>query len=402
MEFKIVKDNGDVKIFNDLESLNAYCNTQKKNERTQRSKSVGNGNGSLFYSKSKKKWMFSYFEPNGTRKTISQIKNENKTNFMNRVKEIQASIIVGSYITSSTITFKQLLNEHIETKWKDGKLKPASYVRIKRVATSMEKCCKDFYNLPVQKITKKMILDCKPKVREYASSSIDKIWSYINIVFKIACSRRLIPYNIMDDIDLQKPLSVKPTKKVYPLTDSEESALRTVLTSDKEDKLYCYAILLQLETGMRISELLALKTDDIDFKNKKIHVHATLTIDENEKVIYQSNTKTYDKSDCFDYGERNIPLTTYTTSLIKKIFAILNFNIEKFIFYKGGRVINRNNIDAWLRRIDSKYKIIDPNNHPNDSTLHSHMLRHTKNKNMKRDDISEDIRKAVLGHTPRK
>ncbi len=65
-----------------------------------------------------------------------------------------------------------------------------------------------------------------------------------------------------------------------------------------------------LYTGMRIGEILALSSDDIDIDNKIIHINKTLTKDKNDKTIVGKSTKTYS-------GTRDIPIT----ELIINIFS---------------------------------------------------------------------------------
>ncbi len=46
-------------------------------------------------------------------------------------------------------------------------------------------------------------------MRKYSNSTIDKIWISLKKGFKIAYARRKIPYNIMEDETLTKPISKK-------------------------------------------------------------------------------------------------------------------------------------------------------------------------------------------------
>ena len=59
--------------------------------RNQRTKSVGNGEGSLYYSNTKSCWIFKYYDTNGKRQTMKQRKNETEEDFKIRVAEIKKS-----------------------------------------------------------------------------------------------------------------------------------------------------------------------------------------------------------------------------------------------------------------------------------------------------------------------
>ncbi len=58
-------------------------------KRNQKTKSVGNGKGSLYYSETQKCWIFQYHDTQGKRQTIKQKKNESEEDFKIRVAEIK-------------------------------------------------------------------------------------------------------------------------------------------------------------------------------------------------------------------------------------------------------------------------------------------------------------------------
>lgn len=80
----------------------------------------------------------------------------------------------------------------------------------------------------------------------------------------------------MDDETLAKPISKKANKQVEALTQEEESKLLEVL-SKSPNKQYNNIILLQLYTGARIGEILALSKDCINLKNNSITIYRTIT-----------------------------------------------------------------------------------------------------------------------------
>ena len=74
----------------------------------------------------------------------------------------------------------------------------------------------------------------------------------------------------MDNENVIKPKSNMPNKKIEALTLEEHKKLLDVL--EKSDNKYKYVILLQLHTGMRIGEVLALTIDDINYKENTITI----------------------------------------------------------------------------------------------------------------------------------
>lgn len=144
--------------------------------------------------------------------------------------------------------------------------------------------------MPIQKITVYHIRQVLPNLTIYSNNSIDKIYRFINKTFKIALSDRIISYNPMDNESISKPKSDIPNKEIEALTLEEHKKLIKAL--DKQEHKYKYIILLQLYTGMRIGEVLALSVKDIDYKANTITINKTLTRDENDKTIMGDTTKT--------------------------------------------------------------------------------------------------------------
>ena len=58
--------------------------------------------------------------------------------------------------------------------------------------------------------------------------------------FKIACSpsRKILIYNVMEDISLKKPISDTPSKKVKPITKTEYERLVNILDNEERNHKY--------------------------------------------------------------------------------------------------------------------------------------------------------------------
>lgn len=156
--------------------------------------------------------------------------------------------------------------------------------------TAIEVSCSDMYNMPIQNITVYHIRQELINLTKYSNSCISHIYRLMNKAFKIALSDRLIPFNPMDNENVIKPKSNMPNKKIEALTLEEHKKLLEVL--EKSDNKFKYVILLQLHTGMRVGEALALTIDDINYKENTITINKTLTKDENCHVIMGDTTKT--------------------------------------------------------------------------------------------------------------
>ena len=332
--------------------------------RNQKNKTKGNGEGTIYVS-SKTGLLVGQYCYNGKRKSVYQKKNEKTTDFKKRFSKILTEINEGTYIEKNDETFSSILKNHIDQKYKDGTTSDRGYKRDLDTFKAIEKTCNNFINKAIQKVTLNDINLAKELIKNYSKSSIDKIWRLINKTFKIAISRRLIVFNIMEDEDLKKPISKKDTKHVESLTVDEEKKLVDILNNEEKHHKYRNILLLQLNTGMRIGEVLALSKDCIDLKNKTITVYRTLTRDLKEQVIMGKTTKTGED------GVRTFPMTDATQKIITDVMKSKIFNIHNLLFwdYAKSNFVTPSQIDSYLVRLNKKYKIAD--------NISSHVLRHT-------------------------
>lgn len=366
----------------------------EKNRRNRNTKSVNNGEGSLYYSEALEKFVFQYYvKGDSKRKTIKQKKNETATAFKKRVTALKNSLNNDTYIQKSKDTLLQIIERHIEQKKNDRIICDISYKRNLDTLEQLKACCKDFIEKPIQKITIEEIEDSKIKISSYGKSCIDKIWGMLNKGFEIAFARRKIPFNIMLDPILTKPISAKETKKVESLTISEQQKLEELLDNELRNHKYRNIVKLQLLTGMRIGELLARSFNDYNKADNTLYIWNTLTKDKKEKVILGKHTKTYNKKTGVDKGKRILPLDSEARKIIAEETSGKLSNIYNLIFwnYKKNKFINGNEINSWLDRINKKYHITP-------QKLHNHILRHTRITRWREAGIDMSVIQYWAGH----
>lgn len=355
--------------------------------RNQKNKTKGNGEGTIYVS-SKTGLLVGQYCYNGKRKSVYQKKNEKTTDFKKRFSKILTEINEGTYIEKNDETFSSILKNHIDQKYKDGTTSDRGYKRDLDTFKAIEKTCNNFINKAIQKVTLNDINLAKELIKNYSKSSIDKIWRLINKTFKIAISRRLIVFNIMEDEDLKKPISKKDTKHVESLTVDEEKKLVDILNNEEKHHKYRNILLLQLNTGMRIGEVLALSKDCIDLKNKTITVYRTLTRDLKEQVIMGKTTKTGEG------GVRTFPMTDATQKIITDVMKSKIFNIHNLLFwdYTKSNFVTPSQIDSYLVRLNKKYKIAN--------NISSHVLRHTFITRCVENGMFIKAIQKIVGHKP--
>lgn len=349
----------------------------------------GNGEGSLYYSEKLGIYVAQYYEPSGKRKTIKQRKNEKVSDFKKRFNNAIANINQGAYIETNKDICIDLINSIVKQKYEDGLISPRTYKRNIDTVNQIIKTC-PFINKPIQKVTINDIQASKRAIKEYSNSVIDKIWALLYKMFKIAVSRRIIMFNIMDDETLSKPISVKEKRKTKALTVEEQEKLENILTSSPS--VYNDIILLQLHLGARIGEVLALSKNCVNLKNNTITIDKTITRNENDKVILGEHTKTYVRKTATDKGKRTVPMSPIVRSIIEKYIntKITNFYGLLFWDYKDNKFITDGEINCYLKRINAKYNITD--------SIHTHVLRHTYITRCQEKGIPLIVIQALVGH----
>lgn len=351
-------------------------------------------NGTIYFSQALNCYVAQYHEPSGKRKTLKQKKNEKVGEFKSRFNKIITDINQGSYIEKSFDTCLSIIKNYVEQKHDDGITSDRTYIRDLGTINQLEVSCNNWINKPIQKVSAFDIEQSKKSIREYANNTIDKIWRFINVIFKIGISRRKIIYNPMDDETLSKPISKKANKQVEALTQEEESKLLEVL-SKSPNKQYNNIILLQLYTGARIGEILALSKDCINLKSNSITIYRTITRDKNDKVILGQHTKTYCKKTGLDKGRRCFPMQPKVRKLIEEILTNKITNMHNLLFwdYSKNRIITDGMINSYLSRINK----ISPNESIT-GALSTHRLRHTFITRCQEKNLSLAVIQSLVGH----
>lgn len=355
-------------------------------------KSKGNGEGTI-YIRSKTGLYVGQYVVNGKRETIYQKKNEKVGDFKARFNKIITSLNDETYIGKSNETFISILKAYVEQKHNDGITSDRSYGRELSTIKQIEMTCSNFINKPIQKISVEDIEKSKKNIRKYSNAVISKIWILINKTFQIATARRKIAFNIMLDENLRKPISERPEQKIEALTILEEKKLINVLTTKEANHKYSNIILLQLYTGMRIGEVLALSKDCIDLKHNTLTIYRTLTQDDSFHVIMGNHTKTYKKTIGIDKGKRTFPMNEKVLAIIKNILSFKMDNINGMLFwdYKKDFYVTPCEINSYLKRINSKYHITA-------SSMHSHRLRHTFITRCVENGMNQKVIQNLVGH----
>lgn len=211
----------------------------------------------------------------------------------------------------------------------------------------------------------------------------------LNGVFKRCVALKIIPHNLINDIELDifrkrcKPSKSKKTN----YTAEKRKKLLDYLSDVKE--MYSYAIQLDFYLTCRIGELLALKREDVD--GDYIYINRTLrqnyNIDENLHFTLgeTSNEKRLKGNE--ESGFKAIFLTPKAREIIQKVIAI-NPSGE-FLFMKYNRQLNPNTFNEYLQRYCEKADV---------QYRSSHQIRFTMATNLYKNGVDLTEISKMLEH----
>lgn len=355
-------------------------------------------NGTI-YKSSKTGLYIGQYTVNYKRHSVYQKKNEKIGDFKKRFSKILNDINQGTYLDKSNETIISLALQYIENKHNDGTIGDRTYIRDLGTLQQLKKTCSAFCNLQIQKVTIRHIEDAKKNMKIYSNSVINMMWRLLTKAFSIACSpsRKILVYNLMQDENLKKPISVKATKKVTSLSNSEYEKLNSILDNQERNHPYRNVVKMQLISAMRIGEVLARSKNDYNQETNLFDVHNTLTKDRHGNTILGEHTKTFNKETQIDRGQRFLPLDNELFSELPEIIQeqcnkkIQNIHNLLFWDYKNNTFITTGEINSWLKRLNDKY-------HISRKVITTHRLRHTAITHWKEIGLDLSAIQYLAGH----
>jgi integrase len=142
---------------------------------------------------------------------------------------------------------------------------------------------------------------------EYAGSTIRQTFITMGTMFRAAVSNDIIPKHPMDGVRYTKP--VRAVSDIHFLTVDEQN--RFIKAAGRSHNYRQYALL--LETGLRISEMIGLTWDSIDWKKRTLTVSKTLEYRHQTHIWRAGPPKT-------EHSYRTIPLTDKAYQILKDCY----------------------------------------------------------------------------------
>ncbi len=181
-----------------------------------------------------------------------------------------------------------------------------------------------------------------------ASSTLKITKTIINQSLEYGYNKRYLTQNIRVSASFKQD----NISKIETLTNSEAYIIEKDIIENK--RYYSYGVLLSMNTGLRIGELLALKWSDIDFKNKIMSVKTTTCdISFGNKMYHIEDTPKSESS------LREIPLTQQIIYLLKGLKEYQNHNSKYVISRSTGKQIKtrayQDSFERLLKRLNIRH-----------------------------------------------
>ena len=248
----------------------------------------------------------------------------------------------------------------------------------------------DFANIPIEKVKRESIEDFLEDERDKSNSIIKKDYGMLARIFDYAEESDYIKKNFFRGFNkIEKTQSKIATKQVNPMTFEEEKRFKEYLINNSHP--YRNLVLIELYTGMRLGETIALNISDIDIKSNTIRVSKILTHDENHKPYIHDSALSQTKD-----GARLVQINNIFRNNV--IEAMTNaetneYNKEKLLFCQdNGSLILESSVNSYLKKVAKEIGLSYW------KQFSSHRLRHTFATRCIEAGISLPVLQTLMGH----
>ena len=351
------------------------------------------GEGSISHRKDGK-WTGRLFlgrKPDG-KQNILAVYGDSEREVKKKLKEAREELIKYDNVNLPKISLSALLRDWLKTV-KRHELKPSSYDRLE--ATIENNIIPYTSYLQLSAIT---TMDVQRFINEltdkgYSFSTIKKAYNALNAALKYAVEVDYIRKNPCTSVRLPKQIQRQKSDIEYFSEEEVELITKGALYRYKTGRYkykYGYAIILLLNTGLRVGELLALKWEHVDFDKRQLYICETRgqikdRTDSNRKYTTASrSTKT--ESSC-----RYIPIS-------KKALEALRY-LESLGYHSPYVMANadgENGVVSYRNLFRVLSNVLDDSG-INHGSLHT--LRHTFATRLFKKGVDIKVISELLGHS---
>ena len=311
-----------------------------------------------------------------------------------KLKELRKEINSTDYVSIPKTSVKDYMNNWLVSV-KKNELKPKSYDRLEQTL--------ELYVYPnigrfqLQKLNSSIVQDMINKLRDDGKSysTIKKAYDAVNACFKLGVIQKTVAVNPALGVSI--PGRKLFQQKQIPFYTQDEAAqlitqAMSVWGNGKRRYPLGAFVPLLINTGLRMSELLALKWDrDVDLENRTITIHNNVVFvrdrskEKGHKLIEQDTVKT-------DAGQdRTIPLNDDAYAALLDIRKVTGEREYVMTTSENTHVMPRQ-LDQMFRRIAIAAGM------PEDKVYGVHSLRHTFATLLLSNDVDIKTVSTLLGH----
>ncbi len=344
----------------------------------------GNGEGTIFEDKKNKRWIGQYIS--GIAKDGKAIRKsvygKTQKEVVNKLNEVKYQMNNDIYVEKNGIKLVKIMEDIREEKLASNTISGGQYARLKWTINKIKNS--KLGEMKIQDVTKNDIQEFLNSIKDLSDSYIKKLYEQFVQAYRRAEIKKYITYNPMYEVI--KPKSDKQTKVVEALDINVQKAFTEYLNKASiEDEPYKNIFLIQMYMGLRIGEVLALSTKNIDLENKLLYVKRTLTNDKEFAIILGNKTKTY-------AGNRTLPIPDFLVPVFEEQLKYANGNLHNLIFTINDNYIRTSAINKELKRIfDEELKTSSKN-------ISTHCLRHTYGTRCVEAGMTAVVLQRLMGH----
>ena len=344
----------------------------------------GNGEGTIFEDKKNKRWIGQYIsgiaeDGKAIRKSVY---GKTQKEVVNKLNEVKYQMNNDIYVEKNGIKLVKIMEDIREEKLASNTISGGQYARLKWTINKIKNS--KLGEMKIQDVTKNDIQEFLNSIKDLSDSYIKKLYEQFVQAYRRAEIKKYITYNPMYEVI--KPKSDKQTKVVEALDINVQKAFTEYLNNVSiENEPYKNIFLIQMYMGLRIGEVLALSTENIDLENKLLYVKRTLTNDKEFAIILGNKTKTY-------AGNRTLPIPDFLVPIFEEQLKYANENLYNLIFTTNDNYIRTSEINKELKRIfEEELKTSSKN-------ISTHCLRHTYGTRCVEAGMTAVVLQRLMGH----
>lgn len=285
---------------------------------------------------------------------------------------------------SSTIT--DILHRKFEGDYKANQIGEATLLRKRELLRIIERNVIGI--IPISMVGRNEIEEFGVSIKHYSNTVIEALYQCLKTAFTIAEEESLVTKNPMKSRRFRKPKSDRKDKTINALTRDEQSRLINCLKNyeppyGRND--FRLQLFIEMNSGMRMGEINALKPDDIDLEKKVIRVHSTVSIGTDNKPFIKEGAKTQN-------GNREVPISRTLEPYLREALEKQEPNKLDLLFCDrySGKPLRTSDVSNYFNRI-CKRALIAPRG--------QHALRHTFATRCIEAGIPPVVLKQWLGHS---